>query len=61
MCILRSKCEKTPEMLSIKRVRFVVLAGKGTRAVRSSCWKGNIDGSKSALAQTEKMCIYSSF
>ena len=27
--ILRHKCGKTLEMLSIKRVRFVILAGKG--------------------------------
>ena len=45
--ILRSKCGKTPEMFSIKRVRFVTNS-KGI----------NIDHSKSALAATDKMCIF---
>ena len=45
--ILRSKCGKTPELFSIKGVRFVTNS-KGI----------NIDRSKSALAATDKMCIF---
>ena len=28
------------------------------RGVLSSCWKGNIDGSKSALEETEKIYVH---
>ena len=48
MYILRSKSGKTPEMFSIKRVRFVIL----TRS------KGNIDHSNSALVATDKIHVY---
>ena len=45
-------------MFSIKRVRFVIFAHK-TRAARNTNSKGiNIDRSKSALAATDKMCIF---
>ena len=33
------KCGKTPEMLSIKRVRFVILAGKGISIKGRECWQ----------------------
>ena len=37
--ILRSKRGKTPEMFSIKRVRFVILARKGISIVASALWQ----------------------
>ena len=44
--ILRSKCGKTPEMFSVKRVRFVILARKGISIIAS------------ALAATDKIYVY---
>ena len=35
--------------------------GVQSSAVRNSCSKGNIDRSKSALAETDKIGVYSSF
>ena len=37
--IIRSKCGKTPEILSIKRVRPVILAQKGTLIVARVRWQ----------------------
>ena len=42
--ILRSKCSKTPEMFSIKRVPLVI--------------RTHVDRSNSALAGTEKINVY---
>ena len=44
--ILRSKCGKTPEMFSIKRVRFVIFVRKGISIIAS------------ALAATDKIYVY---
>ena len=37
--VLRSKCEKPPEMLSIKRVRFIILAQNGISIVARVHWQ----------------------
>ena len=44
--ILRSKCGKTPEMFSIKRVRFVIFVRKGISIIAG------------ALAATDKIYVY---
>ena len=44
--ILRSKCGKTPEMFSLKRVRFVIFVRKGISIIAS------------ALAATDKIYVY---
>ena len=46
--ILRSKCGKTPEMFSIKRVPLVILARKEIEIVASVRWQ----------QQTRYMCIF---
>ena len=46
MYILRSKCGKTPEMFSIKRVRLVILVRKGISIMAG------------ALAATDKIYVY---
>ena len=46
--ILRSKCGKTPEMFSIKRVRFVILTRKGISIIAIARWQ----------QQTRYMCIF---
>ena len=45
--ILRSKCGKTPEMFSIKRVRFVILTRKGISIIAIA----------PALAATDKIYV----
>ena len=45
--ILRSKCGKTPEMFSIKRVRFVILTRKGISIIAIARWQ-----------QQKDICVY---